>query len=130
VISVHSVTKVPVKCSLPKGRDFLFKPTLQGAYAHIVDELNFVQVRNDFSKARVIGRSIALGIVNEYEKEGCYFVISFMEYFACRSVKRFSLGIIALLAVTAITGFGTGTGNSNITNFYIGMKKSPFIELS
>jgi hypothetical protein len=129
VIPAYSVTKIPIKCSLSKGKDFLFKPTLQGAYAHIVDELSFVQVRNNSPKTRVIGRSIALSTVNEYEKKGCYLAIPFMEYLACRNIKRFDLKITALLAVTAMTGFGIGISNPSTTDFYIGMKKSPSIEL-
>ncbi len=75
VLPPRSVTRVPVKSAvaLPRGRDLVFRPTYHGAYNHIVDaEASFVHVRNDRAIPTVIPRHARLGVVADYEEEGCY----------------------------------------------------------
>lgn len=54
-------------------RDFLFEPSINGVYTHLVDtNFNFVTVRNDRTSPLVIPRHHRVGSVVEYEAEEGY----------------------------------------------------------
>ena len=65
---------------LPDDRDLLFEPQCAlplglagGVYAHMVDaSFHAVQVRNDTDQAIVIPRKARLGMLGEYEQDGCF----------------------------------------------------------
>ena len=67
------------KTPLPVDRDLLFaplnSPTNAGIQAHLVDaEFYFVNVENPTEDPLVIPRKMRLGIITDYQEEGCYYV--------------------------------------------------------
>ena len=77
-IPPHSHMIIPVqRPDLPNDRDLLFEPFDHSngiaVYAHIVNcHLSAVQVRNDSESPITIRKDSPLGIVGEYEVDGCF----------------------------------------------------------
>ena len=75
VIPPNSVLKIPVSVRgerLP-DRDYIFEPTREGVYTHVVDStVPFVCVQNRNSTPMRIGDRTRVGILTEYEEEECY----------------------------------------------------------
>ena len=81
VLPPRATTQVPVAYSgkLPEDRDLLFEPQCSlllghsgGVFAHIVDaSFRTVHVKNDTDQAVIIPRKARLGILGEYQQDGC-----------------------------------------------------------
>ena len=83
-IPANSMATIPYKLrgksGLPTGRDFMFTPQRLeslgpegGILSHIVDaHTGVVQVRNSSSSAVYIPKNSKIGVIQEYEEEGCY----------------------------------------------------------
>ena len=81
-LAPHATVQVPVAYSgkLPEDRDLLFEPQCAlplghagGVYTHMVDSsFQAVQVRNDTDRSIVIPRKARLGVLGEYDQDGCF----------------------------------------------------------
>ena len=83
-IPANSMATIPYKLrgksGLPTGRDFMFNPQRLeslgpegGILSHIVDaHTGVVQVRNTSSSTVYIPKNSKIGVIQEYEEEGCY----------------------------------------------------------
>ena len=82
VLPARTTMPVPVAFAgeLPQDRDLLFEPkcSLQlghagGVYAHVVDASFYeVHVRNDTDQDVIIPRRARLGMLGEYDQDGCF----------------------------------------------------------
>ena len=88
-IPPRTVTMIPIKrhADLPQDRDFLFEPQYNGItkrleqtgsiYAHVVDcNMTHVQVHNGSNNAFTLPTNTRLGILIEYDADGCYLIDS------------------------------------------------------
>jgi len=74
-IPPRSTIAIPSMCaSLPKGRSYMFEASYDSARDAIIEYVNFVAVTNPSDKAKKIPAKTRLGIVMEFEEEGCYLV--------------------------------------------------------
>ena len=81
VLPPRATTQVPVAYSgkLPEDRDLLFEPQCSlplgytgGVFAHVVDaSFQAIQVKNDTDQAVIIPRKARLGMLGEYQQDGC-----------------------------------------------------------
>ena len=81
VVPPFSYLQVSVKVKdFPKDRDFIFEPGYDnnlgekgGLYTHVVDvALSFVHLRNDTNRAVTIQRHARLGMIMEFNENGCF----------------------------------------------------------
>ena len=131
-VPAHSSALVPIRLrgkALPEGRDFMFIPSETdrfgpggGVLSHITDaHLCAVQVNNTTDRAVAIAKNTRLGVVQEFEEEGCYAMSSDYGHLAAGSRPRkleprswlkkvFNLGVSALAAsATPNSPSATGT---------------------
>ena len=124
----HSVSVIPVKfrgSRLPTDRDYMFNPNhLErlgkegGVFSHIVDA-NFgaVQVRNATDKPISIPKNERLGVLQEYEEEGCYLASPEHRHLAAGNwvKKAMKLGVAALAAFQGVTSLPTVASSPTVT---------------
>ena len=101
-IPAYSVASIPIKmrgkASLPSGRDFMFLPHDRatydlgpegGVFSRITDaNLSVVQARNATGKAVMIPRNAKLGVVQDYEEEGCFVGLSEDAHLAAGAISH------------------------------------------
>lgn len=123
---------------LPDDRDLLFEPQCSlalgysgGVYAHIVDaSFKAVHVRNDTDQPVVISRKARLGMLGEYEQDGCFPIGAHHADLAATGWRNWKTKlardlVVAATAMTATITPHTGLGKPSTNNESIGTLRKP-----
>ena len=118
-IPPHSHLSIPIQQQdLPEDRDLLFEPIDHtdgiAVYAHIVDcNMAAIQARNDSESPITLRKDTLLGIVGEYEADGCFRAHPDMALLAATSnIPNERQSIREVLAVAMTTNTEKGPDNS------------------
>lgn len=115
--------KLRGKSTLPAGRDYMFTPQAidslgpdGGVMAHIIDaNTAFVEVRNASNDEAVLPKNCKLGMVQDYEEEGCYMALPEDAYLAAGRPKPKQQNWVrkaiaaGAIAMTALNGLMTAS---------------------